>query len=405
MGSAARPERTITEGTNGDNSAIKAEIEGQPPRTRRPVALSDRLPIPLLFPLIAYAAAWALIVAAWQVANAIYRVSWAWQRYFLDYDGSSYNWLAIHGYAGPRGVPPTPGQAAYFPVLPLLVKTVSNMTRHEFLPAEIIVQVVAGALAAIAVWALAARIGGHRLADRTVLLFCAFPGAMTFGMLYPEPLGTALAASCLLAALNRKWPLAGLLALGASAVHPALIVLAPTLAVMAAHAIIARRDWQSLSAPLLAPLGMAGYFALLAGEFHDYLFWFHDQAHGWHGRLNWVAHELRVLTWTDPATSKYVLFNVIVIAMAIVLVVGIALMIAARTPLPVSLYTVLAALALAMGDATGPTPRFAWTALGIFTGASARLPRWLFWPLLAACAGLLAFLYGWWPHQGTAPAL
>ncbi|HEY6789361.1 MAG TPA: hypothetical protein VI365_18830, partial [Trebonia sp.] len=81
------------------------------------------------------------------------------------------------------------------------------------------------------------------------------------------------------------------------------------------------------------------------------------------------------------------------------------LMIAARTPLPVSLYTVLAALALAMGDATGPTPRFAWTALGIFTGASARLPRWLFWPLLAACAGLLAFLYGWWPHQGTAPAL
>ncbi|HEY6789682.1 MAG TPA: hypothetical protein VI365_20470, partial [Trebonia sp.] len=371
MGSAARPERTITEGTNGDNSAIKAEIEGQPPRTRRPVALSDRLPIPLLFPLIAYAAAWALIVAAWQVANAIYRVSWAWQRYFLDYDGSSYNWLAIHGYAGPRGVPPTPGQAAYFPVLPLLVKTVSNMTRHEFLPAEIIVQVVAGALAAIAVWALAARIGGHRLADRTVLLFCAFPGAMTFGMLYPEPLGTALAASCLLAALNRKWPLAGLLALGASAVHPALIVLAPTLAVMAAHAIIARRDWQSLSAPLLAPLGMAGYFALLAGEFHDYLFWFHDQAHGWHGRLNWVAHELRVLTWTDPATSKYVLFNMIVIAMAIVLVVGIALMIAARTPLPVSLYTVLAALALAMGDATGPTPRFAWTALGIFTGASA----------------------------------
>ena len=157
-------------------------------------------------------------------------------------------------------------QAAYFPVLPLLVKTVSNMTRHQFLPAEIIVQVVAGALAAMAVWALAARIGGHRLADRTVLLFCAFPGAMTFGMLYPEPLGTALAAGCLLAALNRKWLLAGLLALGGSAVHPALIVLAPTLAVTAARAIYARREWQSLIAPLLAPLGMAGYFGLLASR-------------------------------------------------------------------------------------------------------------------------------------------
>ena len=90
------------------------------------------------------------------------------------------------------------------------------MTRHQYLPAEMLVQVVAGALAAMAVWALAARIGGHRLADRTVVLFCAFPGAMTFGMLYPEPLGTALTATCLLAALNRKWLLAGLLALGAS---------------------------------------------------------------------------------------------------------------------------------------------------------------------------------------------
>jgi hypothetical protein len=404
VGSTARPERTIAGGTDGGHITKKAEIEGRPPRIPRPVALSDRLPIPLLFPLLAYAAAWALIVAAWQVANAIYRVPWAWQRYFLAYDGSSYNWLAIHGYAGPHGIPPSPAQAAYFPVLPLLVKTVSNMTRHQFLPAEIIVQVVAGALAAIAVWALAARIGGHQLADRTVLLFCAFPGAMTLGMLYPEPLGTALAASCLLAALNRKWLLAGLLALGASAVHPALLVLAPTLAVTAAQAIIARREWQSLIAPLLAPLGAAGYFGLLAGGFHDYLFWFQNQAHGWHGRLSWAVHELRALTWTDPATSRYVLFNVIVIAMAVLLIAGIALMIAARTPLPVSLYTVLAVLALGMADATGPTPRLAWTALGIFTGASARLPRWLFWPLLAVCAGLLAFLYGWWPHQGTAPA-
>ncbi len=405
MGSTAGPEPTITDGADGGISTEIPEITGRPPRAPRPAALSDRLPVPLLFPLLAFAAAWALILAAWQVANAIYRVPWAWQRYFLDHDGSTYNWLAVHGYAGPHGVPPTPAQAAYFPVLPLVAKTVSNMTRHQFLPAEIMIQVVAGALAAMAVWALAARIGGHQLADRTVLLFCAFPGAMTFGMLYPEPLGTALAAACLLAALNRKWLLAGMLALGASAVHPALVVLAPTLAVTAAHAIIARREWQSLIAPLLAPLGMAGYFGLLAGGFHDYLFWFHYASGGWHGRLSWVVHELRVLTWTDPATSKFVLFNVIVIVMVLVLVVGIALMIEARTPLPVSLYTVLAVLAIAMADTTGPTPRFAWTALGIFTGASARLPRWVFWPLLAVCAGLLAFLYGWWPHQGTAPAL
>jgi hypothetical protein len=405
VGSTVQPEPATRESADdGDSTGIIGAAGEQPPATPRPAALSDRLPTPLLFPLLAYGAAWALIVAAWQVANAVYHVPWAWGRYFLYHDGASYNWLAIYGYAGPRGVPPTPAQAAYFPVLSLLTKTASYMTQAQYLPAEMIVQVAAGALAVIAVWALAARIGGRRLADRTVLLFCVFPGAMTFGMLYPEPLGTALAAFCLLAALNRKWLPAGLLALAASAVHPALIVLTPALAVTAAHAIIARREWQSLIAPLLAPLGMAGYFGLLAGGFHDYLFWFHYQAGGWHGRLTWVTHELHVLTWTDPGTSKYALFNVIVIAMAIVLVVGIALMIAARTPLPVSLYTVLAVLAFGMANATGPTPRFAWTALGIFTGMSARLPRWLFWPLVAASAALLAFLYGWWPHQGTAPA-
>jgi hypothetical protein len=382
--------------------ALDPETGERPPGTGRPAALSDRLPAPLLFPLLAYGAAWVLIVSAWQAANAIYHVPWAWEKYFLYSNSSAYNWLAVHGYAGPRGIPPTPAQAAYFPVLPLLARTVSNMTRHQYLPAEIIIQVVVGAMAAMAVWALAAKIGGHRLADRTVLLFCAFPGAMSFGMYYPQPLGIALAACCLLAALNRKWLLAGLLALGASAVHPVFMVLTPTLAVAAAQAIIARRDWQSLTAPLLAPLGTIGYFGLLGGEFHDYLFWFHYQERGWSGRISWIAHELHVLTWTDPATSKYVLFNVIVIATAILLIGGLALMIYARTPLPVSLYTILAVLALGMADMTGPTPRFAWAALGIFTGLSAKLPRFLFWPLVAICAGLLAFLYGWWPHQGTA---
>jgi hypothetical protein len=356
----------------------------------------------VLFPLLVYGAAWAVIVVAWQVANAIYRVPWTWDRYFLFGGGASYNWLAIHGYAGPGNVPPSPAQAAFFPVLPLLSKTVANTTNHRFLPAEMIVMIVTGALAAIAVWALAARIGDRRLADRTVLLFCAFPGAMTFGALRPEPLGIALAAFCLLAAMNCKWLLAGLLALIASVVHPWLLILTPVLAVAAVRAIIDRREWQSVVAPVLAPLGAAGYFGLLAGDFHDYLFWFHDQAGGWHGRVTWVSHVFRVLTWTDPATSKYALVNVIVIGTAVFLVAGLVLMSAARTPLLVSLYTVLAVLAFAMANSTGPTPRFAWTALGVFTGMSAKLPRWLFWPLVAACAALLAFLYGWWPHQGGA---
>lgn len=376
-----------------------------PPEAPRPPALSERLPTPWLFPLLAFAAAWGIILAAWQVANAIYGVSWAWwNKYFLYQDGGHYSWLAIHAYAPKHAIPP-PARAAYFPVLPELVRTVANMTRHQYLPAELIVQVVMGAASAVAVWALAAHLSGRRVADRTVLLYCAFPGAITFGMLYPEPTGNALAAISLLAVVNRKWLAAGLLALVASALHPALLMLTPALAAAAISAIVARREWSSLIAPLLAPLGAAGYFGLLATDYHDYFFWFHNQAGGWRQRADWIGHEVRVLSWTDPGTAAHPFFNALLIAMAIFLVAGLALMLAARLPLPVTLYTVLAVLALGMANEPGPTPRFAWTALGVFIGLAAKLPRWVFWPLVVISAGLLAFLYGWWPHQGAVPVL
>jgi hypothetical protein len=358
----------------------------------------------LLFPLIAYTATCGLLIVAWQVANAVYRTPWPWKQYFWFADAGTYNWIAIHSYTGPRGVPGNPAHAAYFPVLPLLSRTIADITNHTYLPAEMMLQVVVGATSAVAVWALAAHIGGHRVADRATVLYVAFPGAMTFGMFYPEPFGNLLAATSLLAALNRKWLLSGLLALVATAEHPALLVLVPALAVTAAIAIKQRREWPALIAPALAPLGAAWYFALLASDYNDFFFWFHDQGATWRGRADWIGHELHVLTWTDPGTEKHVLFNVLVIVMAVSLIAGIALMLRARVPLPVSLYTVLAVIAFGMANSPGPTPRFAWTALGIFVGAGAKLPRWLFWPLVIISASLLAFLFGWWPHQGLIPA-
>jgi hypothetical protein len=45
-----------------------------------------------------------------------------------------------------------------------------------------------------------------------------------------------------------------------------------------------------------------------------------------------------------------------------------------------------------------------WSAFGLFIGLAAKLPTWLFWPVVIASAGLLAFLIGWWPHHYVGPA-
>jgi len=384
------------------DAVVRAPAEAQPSASRSRPALSERLPTPWLFPVLAFAGSWALILLAWQVANAVYGSAWSWSRYFLYGLGGDYNWIAIHAYsARGEGTPPV-SRVALFPVLPELVRTTGYVTRHQFLPAEVLVQVIVGLASAIAVWALVAHVKDRRVADRAVLLYGAFPGAIAFGLLYPEPLGNALAALSLLAVLNRKWLASGLLALVASAVHPAFIVLTPALAVAAFVAIRRRREWAALVAPLLAPLGMAGYFGLLGGEYHDFFFYFRDQGGNWGQRAAWITRELRVLTWTDPAVSTHAFYNALLIVMALALVAGIALMLAARVPLPVSVYTVLAALSLGLADKPGPAPLLAWTALGIFIGVAAKVPAWLFWLLLVLSAGLLVFLYGWWPHQGLA---
>jgi len=53
---------------------------------------------------------------------------------------------------------------------------------------------------------------------------------------------------------------------------------------------------------------------------------------------------------------------------------------------------------------TDAMPHLKTASLGVFVGVAAKVPARLFWPLLTASAVGLAFLYGWWPHQGLALA-
>jgi hypothetical protein len=226
---------------------------------------------------------------------------------------------------------------------------------------------------------------------------------MTFGMIYAEPLGVALTACSLLAALNRRWLLSGLLALVATGEHSTLIVLAPTLGIVALHAIWTRRDWRSLIAPVLAPWGMIGYFLWIGTWFHDYTFWFTIERKGWGQQVDWGKRTFQLLTWTGKNMGQHADFYLMCDILFWVLVAGIVLMLWSRVPLPVSLFTLLLFINAAVSNGAGPRPRIAWPALGIYLGAAAKLPRWLYWPVLAVSAGALFFVIGWWPQHPDAP--
>jgi hypothetical protein len=95
---------------------------------------------------------------------------------------------------------------------------------------------------------------------------------------------------------------------------------------------------------------------------------------------------------------------VIIIAVTVFAVVGIGLMIAARLPLPLTLFSILVFLATITASTPGVKPRLIWTAFPIFIGAAAKLPKVIFWPVVILCAATLVYLIGWWPHHPLAPA-
>ena len=408
--SVVRPARAGAGVTSRVVSTTALPRRGWPrPRDAGPgQALSDRLPVPWAFPLIVFAITWLLILAAWYGSAVIYHQGHPWTWHFVFKDARFYLGIAEHGYPAKLQIPWTlsaaAGRPAFFPLFPVLIRLTSYLTGGDYLIAGLIVSVLAGAASAVGVWILAARVCDRRVADRAVVLYCVFPGAMTFGMLYSEPLAVALAAAVLLALIERRWLLAGIIGAAGTAERPTLIILAVVSGVAAVQAIWTRREWRALLAPALTPLGMLAFFGYLGQRYHDYAFWFQVEKGGWNQHIDWGVHTFRIVFWADPGTSKYRVFNVVLIIMFIAAVAGIAMTLAARLPLPVTLFGILVVLSCVIAYGQSTKPRFVWSAFTLFIGAAAKLPKAIYWPVVVLSAAGLVFLTGWWPHHYVGPA-
>jgi hypothetical protein len=148
------------------------------------------------------------------------------------WDGEWYQRIAEQGYPG--RLPHGPVGAvdynawAFFPVFPLLVRA-TMVTGLPFWAAASVVNLLAGAAAAVVIWRLFAAVPGQRrLAGLAVAVWCVLPPAPVLQVAYTEALGALLLASVLLLLVRRSYlwavPVVLLLGLTRAVVAPLVVV-------------------------------------------------------------------------------------------------------------------------------------------------------------------------------------
>jgi Mannosyltransferase (PIG-V) len=217
-----------------------------------------------------------------------------------NWDGLWYRELANNGY--PTHVSYLQTTLGFFPLFPitiwLLDPVFTVLTGHNAIWASsvagILISGAGGLVATILVHRLADGWWGRDVARRATILFCLFPGAVVFSMVYSEGLLLPLVAGCIYALERRRWVLAGVLAGIGTAVQPVALVLV-FVCLSSSLLELHRRGWRtpaarrSLIAPVLSLSGAAAFalflWAWTGNPFANYI----AQHHGWSEKTDPLA--------------------------------------------------------------------------------------------------------------------
>jgi hypothetical protein len=223
--------------------------------------------------------------------------------------------------------------AAFFPLYPLVVRVVGEVTRSDVV-AAVLVSLAAAAVAAV----LLKRIAGTALGRDSVLLLALYPIAYVFTSAYSEGLFLALATGSFLAGMRGRSWLAGVLGGLAAATRIMGLALAPALVVLLWQR---RRSWRDFVPVLLVPAGVGAYALYLQHRFGDALAFVHAQGStdwnretpalgpldglwqatsaAWHGALELLRHLPRAQNY--PAgysnTDMWATWNVVQFALLV----------------------------------------------------------------------------------------
>jgi hypothetical protein len=359
--------------------------------------------------LVPYAVSRVLLVAAGVLVLVVLprSVDVGMNSVFTTWDGAWYVSIAEHGYMpGPDikrpGAPPgadtsVDGAVAYFPLYPLIVAGLGVLLPVSMPTVAVALSLVVGGAAALAFAKLAIELGSEEAAHRAVLMLCFFPGAFILSFAYPEGMMILLGCLCLLALQRRAWILAGIAAGLGSATRPNGLALTVACGVAAFVAVRDSKDWGSLLAPALAPMGFLAYMAYLWWQSGSPWYWFTVSRVFWHDNIgSWPELHL-LLGGSHPdvareGASRMVLIGGL-IAGFLLLSILIFILLRARLPVAVVSYALAYEALALLSQALAPRPRFMLAAFPLVLTLGFALKDRIFHVVLAASSAAMVMLF------------
>jgi len=334
----------------------------------------------------------ARAVGAACIAFAAWRWDATFARAFKVWDGYWYLHIVDHGYPASiaRPAPFTAGGVAFFPGFPALTRALMRVTGLPSAIAAAVVVFAAGLVAVVALALLVRQLYDERVALRAVALFCFFPGAYTLSLLYSEGLMVTAVIVCFLALYNRRWVVAGLAGALASFSRPTGVAIVVACAWETVRAVRTRRDWASLWATFLVPLGAAAYLVYLWRHTGEIGVYFRVQREAWFDELSigsglWdtVVH----LFDGNGLSQRLILFA------GLVFIAGAGVVLArSRLPVSMKLYVPAVLVLPVLLASVGARPRYVFVAFPLLIALAAHLPRRAYVALLSVSAVALVLL-------------
>ena len=320
-----------------------------------------------------------------------------------SWDGHWYLEVVREGY--PRYIMPnvtyfvSDARAAFFPLYPRLVHYIDNLFPGGPVSIALVINLFFGAVFVYLIGLIARQLFDVKTAQKTMVLACFFPGSFVLSWAYSEAILLTLAALCFLALHRHLWLVAGILAALGTAARPNGIALVAACAVASLIAIKDNREWKSLIAPALSPLGFIGFMAFLRHHTGENWAWFRVQREAWKEGTSFgaTAVERTFDFFLNPASSPTTLLTA---ASMFALIAGLVALWKHRIPAMYVAYSAVVIALMLLPATVTARPRFLFTAFPLLIPAARLLrddeEKW--WPIvvLLMATGLVAVtgMYG-----------